>query len=266
MPARYAPSVAEQSVAAVAKAVEVLQALRRMPSGAGARELADVTGLPRSTVQRLLGTLVSSGMLIQDPERQRYAIGPQALLIGLGYRQGLTLVGAARPVLRHVRDETGETAGLSVRLGNARIFIDEVQSLAPLRFASELGRQYPLWSGANGQVLSADLSERELRSAALDESFADMVFRAPSPDERIARVAQVRAQGYATARNETMEDITSIAVPIRDHVGETVAALSVSGPDSRLTSSRLEEVLPVLLDAARTIEATAPAATPLPSA
>jgi DNA-binding IclR family transcriptional regulator len=262
----YARRVAESGVNAVAKAVHVLQALRRLPGGAGARELADTVGLPRSTVQRILATLADSGMLVQDPERQRYAIGPQALLIGLGYRQGLSLVGAARPILRQVRDETGETVGLSVRLGNARIFIDEVQSLAPLRFASELGRQYPLWSGANGQVLSADLSRRDLANTLDDETFAAEVFHAPDIESRARRLDRVRADGYAVAVNETMENIASVAVPIRDHVRETVAALSVSGPTSRLTAARLDEILPVLRSAARRIEAANPAPTSIPGA
>ena len=111
----------------VAKAVIVLQALRRAPDGASARQLSSSLDLPRSTIQRLLSTLAASGMVAQDPVDQRYRIGPQALLIGLGYRWGLELVSLARPHLLRARDELGFTARVTPQEGLAAF------ATAPLR-------------------------------------------------------------------------------------------------------------------------------------
>jgi DNA-binding IclR family transcriptional regulator len=227
---------------AVAKAIIVLQALRRIPDGASARQLAGVVDLPRSTVQRILGTLVSSGMIIQEPTHQRYQIGPQALLIGLGYRQGLGLVSLARPPMVRLRDETGETVGLSVRVGDSRVFIDEVQSRQPLRFASELGRQYPLWSGASGRILLLGLTDSELAAALADDEHSEALFRVIERSEREALLEAARRDGYAIARNETIGNVSSVAVPITDRSGRVVAALSVSGPTTRLSEDSLTAV------------------------
>lgn len=240
---------------AVAKAVVVLQALRRIPDGASARQLAGIVDLPRSTVQRILGTLADSGMIIQDPTHQRYQIGPQALLIGLGYRQGLGLVSLARPRMVRLRDETGETVGLSVRVGDSRVFIDEVQSRQPLRFASELGRQYPLWSGASGRILLLGLTETELPAVLADEDHAEALFRVVDQDERAALLEAARRDGWAVARNETIGNVSSVAVPISDRSGRVIAALSVSGPTTRLDDDAIERTRQALQKAADAISA-----------
>ncbi|SDT41913.1 IclR family transcriptional regulator [Microlunatus soli] len=238
---------------AVAKAIVVLQALRRIADGASARQLSTQIGLPRSTVQRLLSTLAESGMVIQDAATQTYRIGPQALLIGLGYRRGLDLVSLARPQLLRARDQLGETVGLSVRVGDSRVFIDEAQSLQPLRFASELGRQYPLWSGASGRILLLGLTSDELSEVLADESYRAAVFRAVDVDDRSELLQAARRDGYAVARNETIENVSSVAVPILDPAGRVAAALSVSGPTPRLDDERIERARAVLTAAATEI-------------
>lgn len=238
---------------AVAKAIVVLQALRRITDGASARQLSTQIGLPRSTVQRLLSTLAETGMVIQDASNQTYRIGPQALLIGLGYRRGLDLVSLARPHLLRARDELRETVGLSVRIGDSRVFIDEAQSLQPLRFASELGRQYPLWSGASGRILLLELRPDELAEVLSDESHRGAVFRAVDDADRSDLLQTARRDGYAVARNETIENVSSVAVPILDRAGQVAAALSVSGPTPRMDSERIERARQVLTAAATEI-------------
>lgn len=241
------------SANAVAKAISVLQALRRIPEGGSARQLGTVVDLPRSTVQRILSTLADSGMVVQDPDDQRYRIGPQALLIGLGYRQGLDLVSLARPQMVRVRDELGETVGLSVRVADSRVFIDEVQSRQQLRFASELGRQYPLWSGASGRILMLSLGADELEAVLADETHRGAVFRAVAADDRRRLLERARNDDYAVARNETIDNVSSVAVPIRDLDGRVIAALSISGPSNRLTEDELMHARDVLRGAAEAL-------------
>ncbi|GAB3927889.1 IclR family transcriptional regulator [Microlunatus endophyticus] len=238
---------------AVAKAISVLQALRSTGDGGSARQLATVVAMPRSTVQRILSTLEDSGMVEQDSVDQRYRIGPQALLIGLGYRKGLDLVSLARPLMIRVRDEVEETVGLSVRVADSRVFIDEVQSRQQLRFASELGRRYPLWSGASGRILMLDLADDELGEVLADESQSEAVYRAVSPQDRRSLLEQARRDDFAVARNETIDNVSSIAVPVRDLDGAVVAALSISGPTSRLAAEKLEQARGVLRAAAASL-------------
>ncbi|MGM7698550.1 IclR family transcriptional regulator [Microbacterium sp. A84] len=240
---------------AISKAIQILSALRASGDGASARELAPTTGFARSTVQRILATLSASGMVIQDPATQRYRIGPQALVIGLGYNGGNVLVNEARPYMFTLRDESLETVGLSVAVGNARVFLEEVQSNAQIRFASEMGRLYPLWSGANGRVLMSGLTDAEIDRVLADHEHDATLHESLTPDEIRTRISEVRAHTFAMASNETIANVSSVAVGVRDGSGQTVAALSVSGPADRFTSARMDEVVPRLQDAASAISA-----------
>lgn len=240
---------------AISKAIQILSALRASTDGASARELAPTTGFARSTVQRVLATLAESGMVIQDSATQRYRIGPQALVIGLGYNGGNILVTEARPYLFALRDESRETVGLSVAVGHARVFLEEVQSNAEIRFASELGRLYPLWSGASGRVLLAALTDAEIDRVLSDHEHHSVLHDSLTPDEIRGRVAEMRANGFAMASDETIANVSSVAVGVRDGSGQTVAALSVSGPAERFTASRMSEVVPRLQDVAAAISA-----------
>lgn len=240
---------------AISKAIQILSALRASGEGASARELAPTTGFARSTVQRILATLSASGMVIQDAATQRYRIGPQALVIGLGYNGGNVLVNEARPYMFALRDESRETVGLSVAVGHARVFLEEVQSNAEIRFASEMGRLYPLWSGANGRVLMSGLADAEIDRVLADHEHDDSLFDSLTPEEIRARIIDMRLRGYAVASNETIANVSSIAAGVRDGSGRVVAALSISGPADRFTAAQMDEVAPRLQDVAAAISA-----------
>ncbi len=237
----------------VAKAVHILGALRPLAGGASARELASAAGLPRSTVQRLLTILTGTGMVSQDHETQKYKIGPRALLIGLGYNSGLTLITEARPQMIAVRDAVGETVGLSVAVDHTRVFLEEVQSTAELRFAPELGKLYPLWSGANGRVLMSGLSPHEIDSLLANKALHHAVDHPLTEQQIRDSLDAYRRDGYATAFNEAIDNVNSLAMPIVDASGAIAAALSISGPSQRFTRERMEEAVPVLGDAVDTI-------------
>lgn len=237
----------------ITKSIHVLGALRTLASGASARELALLADLPRSTVQRILSTLNATGMVTQDLSTQKYKIGPRALLIGLGYNNGLTLVAEARPQMIALRDLTQETVGLSVAIDDTRVFLEEVQSTQELRFASELGKMYPLWSGANGRVLMSSLTPERIRELLTNHRFDEAVDRVLGADEVLEQLAEFERTGYAMAFSEAIANVHSIAVPIRDASGAVSAALSVSGPAQRFEKDKMLESLEPLRAAADAI-------------
>lgn len=240
---------------ALTKAVRILTALRTLSHGGSARELATTTGVSRSTVQRILTTLETTGMVIQDGLTQRYRVGPQALLVGLGYNGAANLLNEARPHMVALRDQTGETVGLSVAAGNARVFIDEVQSPHPLRFASELGQMYPLWSGANGRILLSAMNDEEIEHVLASHEHDQAVHRPLSAEETRRLIREIRRAGHAMAADEAIDGVSSLAVPIYDGAHRVIAALSVSGPSERLTRDRMEATLSPLRTAGRAISA-----------
>jgi IclR family acetate operon transcriptional repressor len=242
-----------ETVGSVAKAVRVLQGIAAAGGGLGARELAQRVGEPRSTVQRLLQTLEATGMVVQDPDSQGYALGPLTLQLGMACLRRMDLRQEAVPVMRGLRDVTGETVGLNVRVGDARMYIEQIESRLQLRAKAELGAPYALHTGSPGRVLLAFLPQPEIERI-LAATAVPSQGRAPKRKaELLALLAEIRASGHAMAFEETIAGLNTIAAPVRDHRGDVVAALSVSGPAGRFGAERMEEVRPLLLDAAEEI-------------
>lgn len=235
---------------AIARAVRLMQALRLSNQGGSARELAAATGIARSTAQRILIGLAETGMVVQDQSDQRYRIGPLALWIGLGYRQSMDIVSLARPIMTRLRDVTGETVGLCNAVGDARAFIEEAQSRSGLRYASELGRLYPLWCGASGRVLMSGLSHDEIDRILADETLIGEVDHPLPIEENRRAILQARENGFATAFDETIAGSSSLAVPIVDASQMIVAAISMSGPQTRLTRDRMMDSLELVRESA----------------
>lgn len=237
----------------VSKAIAVLDALRDSPHALGAREIAARSGLAKSSVQRLLTELEQLQLAVQDPTSRKYRLGPHTLTLGMAYRDRLDLRNLALPHMRALRDATQETIGLSVRIGQTRMFIEEVQSQSELRAHSELGQPYPIWMGAPGRVLLAGMTDE-----ALDRLFEPVAesgtgMDPPIPADLLDELAEVRRRGHARARDETIPGISAVAVPIYDAAGQVTAALSVSGPTARMSEPTMQQVVRAAAEAAATI-------------
>lgn len=236
------------------KALLILDALRDSEVDLSARDLAARLDLPKSTAQRLLQTLEQSRMATQDPATRKYGLGPHTLTLGMAYRDRLDLRNVALPHMRRLRDKVQETVGLSVPVGAARMFIEEVQSQSELRAHSELGQPYPLWMGAPGRVLLADLPDDERCRILHDADESAWRVVAPATREGFLDIlAVIRDRGHDRACDETIAGISAVAVPVRDATGRVSAALSVSGPSARMSPATMDSVLPDVLQAADAI-------------
>ncbi|NEE03341.1 IclR family transcriptional regulator [Phytoactinopolyspora halotolerans] len=235
----------------VVKAVEVLLALADHERDLGARDLSERTGLPRSTVQRLLQTFESCAMVEQDPVTLRYRLGTQVLHLGMVALCRVDVRARALPYMNRLRDTSGETVGLSIRVGDERMYIEQLASRQELRSMAEVGQLYPLYSGAPGRVLLAFLDDAEIDRILQAAELVPLTGKTPLTRERVMElVAQTRETGHAVAFEETIPGISTVAAPIRDHRGTVTAALNVSGPASRFDRAAMDGALPELLSAA----------------
>lgn len=235
------------------KAMLILDMLRDSTEDVSARELAARLDVPKSTVQRLLQSLEEFQMAVQDTRSRKYHLGPRTLSLGIAYRRRLDLRNTALPHMRALRDEVGETVGLSIAVGSERMFIEEIASQAELRVHSELGFPYPLWMGAPGRVLLAEREPAEREQALAGAAASTTRTHAPTAAELHQQLDAVRAAGYARAFDETLAAVSALAAPVRDASGQVVAALSVSAPSARMDTATMESVLPRLRSTAADI-------------
>jgi IclR family acetate operon transcriptional repressor len=238
----------------VVRTIEILSALARADRPLGIRDLSSQLGIPKSTTHRILQALESTGAVMTDPARSAYTLGPMILQLGFSFVERLDVRAKALPRLELLREETQETVGLTIPMGDARVYVTLLESEYELRAKPTLGRPYPLYKGAPGRALLAFYPDEEIDKllARLGEVEAH-----PDPNSKRVTASQVwraieqcRRDGYAMAFEETMPGLNTIAAPVQDHTRSVCAAISVSGPVARLTRPKMRAFAPSLLETA----------------
>ncbi len=231
------------------KATQILDVVTSADRQSTLTEIAEQLGQPRSSMHRLLTELMTLGLLTRR-SNATYAAGPRLVQWGEVAAHSIDLVEVSRPRMEWLRDRLGESVHLYVREREHRICVAAVEGRYELRHFTEIGRPLPLRVGAAGKLLlaHADPSTRsqEIARIATDPPSP----RAPTARELEAQLVEIGRTGWATSIGEREEGLAAAAVPIKDGLGEVVAALSVSGPSARLAADKLVALRPDIVEAA----------------
>ena len=230
-----------EGVQVIARAADMLRQLATEPHGLTLSQLVARTGLPRSTVHRIVGALAEEGFVGVSPSGQ-FRIGPS--LIGLAVASRRDLRHEVAPYLQRLSHELHETVDLAVLDGGDVLFIDQYTSQRTLRIVSEIGARFPVHCTANGKALLAGLPDDEL--AELLPARLQRLTRNTITDRRklLDELEQVRESGVAYDREEYSVGISAVGTTVRDAMG-SVAAVTVVVPASRFVGQeeRLGEAL-----------------------
>jgi DNA-binding IclR family transcriptional regulator len=219
------------TVQSVERAFAVLQHLARSP--AGVTDVARAVHLPVSTVARLLGTLESLGAVSRPDGSAAYEIGAGLRALAGTVDPSALLVARARPVLAGLVERTGETSGLSVAEGGEVVYLDHVEARNEVTVRDWTGTRLPLHVVSSGLVLLAGQPPE-----VVDEYLTRPLVRCTSrtvtePAALHRRLAAARHDGHVWTIGEFDDAIASVAAPVVDHRGATVAALHCHGPTYR---------------------------------
>lgn len=240
---------AGRPVAAVERAIALMDALADGAGARGVNELARALGAHPSTVSRLLGTLAEAGLVERDPASGRYRLGLRVAHWGSAAVAGRDLRDLARPLLVELAALTGETATLSLAAGTEAVTADYVSSSQSVLSQARVGRASVGHATAVGKVLLAFRPDALAALPAELEAFSDRTIV-----DRVtlaAVVAVVREQGYAEASEEREPGLHAIAVPVLDGRGELAAVLGLQGPDRFDAAARAAALTPLRDRAAR---------------
>nr|CEL15466.1 Transcriptional regulator, IclR family [Kibdelosporangium sp. MJ126-NF4]CTQ92132.1 Transcriptional regulator, IclR family [Kibdelosporangium sp. MJ126-NF4] len=234
------------------RAFDLLEGLADAGGEASLSELATTSGLPMPTIHRLIRTLVALGYVRQHPNR-RYALGSR--LIRLGENAGRQFGTWARPLLAELVDEVGETANLAVLEHDEVVYVAQAPSRHSMRMFTEVGRRLlPHGTGVGKAMLSQmppndvrDLLRRTGMPAYTPNTFQD-------PELLLRHLAEIANRGYALDESEQELGVRCIAVPVKGT--PSPAAISVSGPEGRLTDEIVTKVAPIVQRIAEAISDT----------
>ena len=238
------------SVRSVARALSVLALFDESHRTLSVRELIEGTGLPKSTVVRLVATLEQHGLLWTGRDG---GIGPGAGLLRWAQlaQDSWQLPAEAVERLRELSFRAnGESARIYLRHGTTRVCIGQHEGTQPLRHVVRLGEQLPIWAGASGHVLLAGYSAQEfarvIAAAGAAEDFEQQLR---------AAVDAARSRGWSSSRGEREPGVAGVAAPILDESGEIAAAVALGGPTTRFTDAYIDRIVPFLRDAAEQLSA-----------
>jgi IclR family transcriptional regulator, acetate operon repressor len=239
-------ATAAKGTTAIDRGAELLVRVLESAEPVALAELASASGIPKSTASRLVSALERQGLVEQDGERGRLRPGPAILRVAersLLERSIVELAGASLDALAEI---TGETINLAVPARHGVEHIAQVESRHFLGAGQWLGRAVDYHCTAVGKVFMAFG-----RASIATTPLATLTPRTvTSPTRLRAELETVRAECFATAVDELELGLAAIAAPVRGAGGEVVAALSISGPTTRMTDARIAELKPILIDEA----------------
>jgi DNA-binding IclR family transcriptional regulator len=217
--------VAETGTQAIDRAADLLVSVVESTRPLGIGELSESAGLPKSTTSRLVAALERQGLVQRLGDRGRLRPGP--VLVRYAARDtSSTLVELAAPSLRRLADLSGETINLAVPGVDAVEHLAQEDTAHYVGVTDWVGRRVPFEHAANGKVFLAWTMP-------------------PRPE-----YAPIRARGFATSVDELEDGLAALAAPVLAPAGDALAALSISGPTARLTSDRIAELAPLLVEEA----------------
>jgi IclR family acetate operon transcriptional repressor len=229
-------------VQSVERTFELLELMADAGGEVSLSDLSESSGLPLPTIHRIMRTLVSAGYARQQPSR-RYALGPR--LIRLGETASRSLGSWARPYLAELTEATGETANMAVLDGDQVVYVAQAPSPHAMRMFTEVGRRVDAHATAVGKAVLATLPEdtatQLLHRAGMRPSTERTITTIPAMSEELARI---RRLGYALDDGEQEVGVRCYAVAVPD--APAGAAISISGPESRMTRIAPDEVVPLM--------------------
>jgi len=240
-------------VQSVDRAISVLELLAQ--GEAGITEIAGELGVHKSTVSRLVSVLEARGLVEQLGERGKYAIGFGVVRLAGAATGRMDLTKLGQPVCQTLADSFGETVNIAVHDAGVAINITQARGSAAVSAVNWIGQRTPLHATSSGKVLLAYLQPDErkrLVSLPLDSYTENTVVDAA---RLLKELEEVAAQGYAACFEELELGLHAVAVPVRGHRGEVVAAMSASGPSYRLSRDRVDQIVSTMSSAAADLSA-----------
>jgi len=243
----------EKAVQSIERAIRILEELATEKEGLGVTELSQRVQLHKSTVHRILNTLLLYGYVERNPHTERYRLGMKLLYLGGAILDRMDIRSEARDILDALAKEVNETVHLVVPEGDKAIYVDKIDSRRTIRMYSQIGRRAPYHASAVGKAILAFLPKEEAEtiiSKGLERYTKNTI---TDPEKLRNHLEMIRRKGYAIDEEENEVGIRCIGAPVFDHTGRVVAAVSISGSILTVTRDKIPELSKKVVDSARRI-------------
>ena len=216
--------------------------------------LAEETGLPKPTLHRMLQQLESAGLLQREGDGRHYSTGVRLRRLAENLMLNNTYHGARHAVLRHLVDEVGESCNITALAGNEVVYLDRVETAAPLRFYLHPGSRVPAHCSASGKLLLAQMSPAQRRRLLGHAPLEAYTPKSVTDLEQLEQsLKDVRRDGYALDIEEFLPGLLCVAVLVPSENQRSNLCVAVQAPTMRLTPESALKLLPALQRAAASL-------------
>jgi DNA-binding IclR family transcriptional regulator len=220
----------------IARAADILRALGKHQDGLTLGEIAQLVGLPRSTVQRIVKALEDVNLVIAASPAGGVRLGPALLALASSAKQ-FSIDEFARPLIMQLSKDTGETVDLAIMGTYKAVVVDQIAGRHPLVAVSETGSSLPLHCSASGKVLLSMLPEDRLERIKSRLTLTPLTRNSATTWARVEEeIETIRRQGIAYDREEFRMGICAVAAGIRGP-GSEIAAISIPVPSERFRAT-----------------------------
>ncbi|MGJ7541751.1 IclR family transcriptional regulator [Variovorax sp. LT1R16] len=225
--------------------------------------LVEQTGLPKPTLHRMLQQLENAGLLQREVDGRHYGMGTRLRRLAENLLLNDSLHGARHTVLRHLVEEVGESCNITALSGSEVVYLDRVETVAPLRFYLHPGSRVPVHCSASGKIFLAQMEtaqRRRLLANGTLEAYTPKTLTDPAQIER--EIARVRKDGFAIDNEEFLPGLLCIAALVPSASGPSNLCVAVQAPIMRLDPAKAKALMPALQRAAQALSRIAADADP----
>jgi len=252
-PKSFYDNSAQNRIQALDRALDVLNCLAEK-SGMTLTEIAEKLDQSPATIYRVLATFEARQAVEMDPASQEWFIGPTSFRLGSAFLRRTGVVERARPLMRELMEETGETANLGTEVSGQVMFLSQVETHENIRAFFSPGTTSPMHASGIGKALLAHAEQSVIDKYVAQENLASFTDKTISDKDGLRdELAKIKAQGYAFDNEEKNIGMRCIAAPVFNYYGEAVAGISISGPTIRLSLDRIDLVSKMVMKKAATL-------------
>jgi DNA-binding IclR family transcriptional regulator len=217
-------------------------------------EIAHQLQLDRSTTYRILLSLEKCGFVEKDKKTGEYSLGVATFETGNTYLRRMDFIQISKPIMADLALEVQETVHLAVLSDTEIVYVDKVDSPRTLGVMSKIGQRAPVYCTALGKVLLAHQPNDEL-SRIVQQIKLKLFTRNTISSKRklVEELRKIRKQGYSLDQKEYEQDVECIGAPIRNHLGNTIAAISISGPQRKINTPQEKQFIGHVVKAAASV-------------
>ena len=225
----------------------ILEVIGRSERALTPTEINEAIGLPKQTIHRLVATLVEEGFLVRDADRNRFRPTRRLRLMGAGLLHASRANMMRHQILEQVAKEIGESVNFVIPEEQGMNYLDRVETDWPFRIQLPRGSHVPFHTTASGKSFIASLPSAQrkkfITSLTLDKWTEKSII---TEEELLKECKKISSQGFAADREEFIDNMVALAVPILDAENRFVAALATHGPKDRLDAQDQDHIVTIL--------------------